>query len=93
MPVRVRQLAVVAALAFLAGGLSGCGTINEKLADGVGDYVPQWMGGEPADVPPRPGTAKYDEYVKERERKRLEPAVKDDTTNPTATSSGLGPVH
>ena len=93
MPVRVRQLAVVAALAFLAGGLSGCGTINEKLADGVGDYVPQWMGGEPADVPPRPGSAKYDEFQKEQERKRLEAKVKDDATNPTASSSGLGAVH
>jgi len=93
MPVRVRQLAVVAALAFLAGGLSGCGTINEKLADGVGDYVPQWMGGEPADVPPRPGSAKYDEFQKEQERKRLEAKVKDDATNPAPSSSGLGAVH
>jgi hypothetical protein len=82
---------------LLAGELSGCGTINEKLADGVADYVPQWLGGEPADAPPRPGSAKYDEYVKERERKRLEPAVKDDATNPTtsptASSSGLSAVH
>jgi hypothetical protein len=98
MPVRVRHLAVVVALALLAGGLSGCGTINEKLADGVGDYVPQWMGGLPADAPPRPGTAKYDEFMKERERKRLEPAVKDDAANPTTSapttsSSGLGAVH
>ena len=28
----------------------------------------------PADAPPRPGTAKYDEYMRERERKRLLPA-------------------
>jgi hypothetical protein len=98
MPVRVRHLAVVVALALLAGGLGGCGTINEKLANGVGDYVPQWMGGLPADAPPRPGTAKYDEFMKERERKRLEPAVKDDAANPTTSapttsSSGLGAVH
>jgi hypothetical protein len=99
MPVRFRHLAAVAALTLLASGLSGCGTINEKLADGMGDYVPQWMGGLPADAPPRPGTAKYDEYMKERERKRLEPAVKDDAANPTTSSnpttspSGLGAVH
>ncbi|MDE2332527.1 MAG: hypothetical protein KGK16_17335, partial [Bradyrhizobium sp.] len=54
MPVRYRHLVVVAALAFLAGSLSGCGTINEKLADGMADYVPQWLGGLPADAPPRP---------------------------------------
>jgi hypothetical protein len=28
----------------------------------------------PADAPPRPGTAKYDQYMRERERKRLLPA-------------------
>jgi hypothetical protein len=94
MPVRVRHLAAVAALALLAGGLSGCGTINAKLADGVGDYVPQWLGGLPADAPPRPGTAKYEEFMKERERKRLEPAMKDDAAaNPTTSSTELSAVH
>jgi hypothetical protein len=97
MPVRFRHLAAAAALTLLAGGLSGCGTINEKLAGGVADYVPQWMGGEPADAPPRPGTARYDEYMKEQERKRLEPAVKDNganpATSPTTSPSGLSAVH
>ena len=58
----------------LAAGLSGCGTVNEKLSAGMGDYVPQWAGGLPADAPPRPGTAKYDEWMKERERLRQLPA-------------------
>ena len=59
----------------LAGcGLSGCGTVNEKLAAGVSDVIPAWVGGLPADAPPRPGTAKYDEFMQERERKRLVPA-------------------
>ena len=74
MPINIRQLAVVASVALLACGLGGCGTINEKLAAGVGDFIPQWAGGLPADAPPRPGTVKYDEFMKERERKRLEPA-------------------
>jgi hypothetical protein len=70
---------------------------QRKAGDGMRDYVPQWMGGMPADVAPRPGTAKYDEYMKERERRRLEPAVKDDAANPTmsptTSSSGLSAVH
>jgi pantoate kinase len=74
MPIRIRQLATVLAAALAAGGLSGCGTINEKLAAGLGDVIPQWAGGLPADAPPRPGTAKYDEFMQERERKRLETA-------------------
>jgi hypothetical protein len=93
MQVRFRHFAAAAALTLLASGLSGCGTINEKLANGMGDYVPQWMGGLPADAPPRPGTANYDEYMKDQERKRLEPKVKDDPSNPTTSSSGLGAVH
>lgn len=40
----------------------------------MGDYIPQWAGGLPADAPPRPGTAKYDEWMKERERQRQLPA-------------------
>jgi hypothetical protein len=91
MPVSVRQLAVVLAIALPACGLSGCGTINAKLADGMGDYVPQWAGGLPADAPPRPGTAKYDEYMRERERKRLEPAAPTDVSS--KSNASLDPVH
>jgi len=87
MPINARHLTLAAAL--LACGLSACGTINEKLADGVGDYLPRWLGGLPADAPPRPGTAKYEEFMRERERKRLEPApAKDDTTNVPSPSAG-----
>jgi hypothetical protein len=101
MPINLRQFAALLALAPLACGLSACGTINEKLAAGMGDYIPQWAGGLPADAPPRPGTAKYDEFMRERERKRLEPAVvepaaaKDNAAKSnTATSTvTLDPVH
>jgi len=74
MPSHVSRFASLFAVALTACALSGCGTINEKLATGMGDYVPEWMGGLPADAPPRPGTAKYDEWMKERERQRLQPA-------------------
>jgi hypothetical protein len=75
MPPTPLRLAVLSALALLTLSLIACSTLNEKLADGIGDYVPQWAGGLPADAPPRPGTAKYDEFMRERERKRLEPAA------------------
>jgi hypothetical protein len=88
MPIRLRPLAAIPALLLLACSLSGCGTINEKLADGAGDYVPQWLGGLPADAPPRPGTAQYDAWMKERDRKRLEPAPpKDDAATAGQTSA------
>ena len=75
MLTRLRPLALLAAVTLLATGLSGCGTINEKLSSGMGDYIPQWAGGLPSDAPPRPGTPAYDAYMKERERKRLLPAA------------------
>ncbi|MET4801659.1 hypothetical protein [Bradyrhizobium sp. LB11.1] len=72
MSMRIHSLPL---LVLLAAGLSGCGTVNEKLSAGIGDYVPQWAGGLPADAPPRPGTPRYDAWMKEREQKRLQPAA------------------
>lgn len=77
-PVLTRSLSYgrLAALAIaLAGGLGGCGTINEKLGAGMGDYIPQAAGGLPANAPPRRGSARYDAYMKELERRRSLPAA------------------
>ena len=104
MPISRRHFAVLLAVMLPACSLGGCASMNEKLADGMSDYMPQWLGGLPADAPPRPGTTKYDAYMAERERKRLEPAPPkgDATTTPgTSTSgssastspSGLNAVH
>lgn len=90
MLMRFRPLAIAAAASLMAAGLAGCGTINQSLSAGMGDYIPQWAGGLPADAPPRPGTAKYDEFMKERERRRLMPAAereKEDQAKQPAASS------
>jgi uncharacterized protein YceK len=81
------------ALLAVAAGLSGCGSVNERLSAGVGDIVPQWAGGLPADAPPRPGTPQYEAYMKERERKRLMPAAdreKEEQAQKAATGSTSG---
>jgi hypothetical protein len=94
MLICARHIFTITALSLAGFTLGGCGTINEKLSAGMGDYIPQWAGGLPADAPPRPGTAQYEEYMKERERKRLMPAAEpDETTQSTspgqsASSSG-----
>jgi hypothetical protein len=82
MNVRVRLHAALLGSALLASSLTGCSSINEKLTNSVGDYIPQWAGGLPADAPPRPGTAKYDEFMKERERNRQLPADQRNKPNP-----------
>jgi hypothetical protein len=85
-------LDIALGVALLAAGLGGCGTINTYLADGASDYIPHWLGGMPADAPPRPGTAKYDEFMRDRDQKRLEPAPpKQDAAQSPA--SGLDAVH
>ena len=92
MPVNAHHIATIVVLTLAGLALSGCGTINEKITPGVVDVIPQWAGGMPSDVPPRRGTPEYDAYMKERERKRLEPApVKDDASK--ANAQALDPVH
>jgi hypothetical protein len=94
MPVSARHIATIVALALAGFALGGCGTINEKLADGMGNYIPKWAGGLPADAPPRRGTPEYDAYIretKEREAKRLQPAAAND--NPAKSNASLEPVH
>jgi hypothetical protein len=92
MPIRARYIAAIVAIALAGLGLSGCSSINEKLAAGMSDSLPAWAGGLPADAPPRPGTAKYDEYISERERKRLIPASERDKQKQPAGAS-VDAVH
>jgi hypothetical protein len=89
MPMRTCHIAIFVVLSLAGCSLCGCGTINEKLAAVVSDAIPAWAGGVPADAPPRPGTAKYDEFMKERERKRLMPAAeRGEEAKPASSSQG-----
>jgi hypothetical protein len=95
-----QRLPVVVAIALMAFGLGGCGTVNHYAAIGFENVIPTWAGGLPSDAPPRPGTAEYDEFMRKREEARLQPAApkddakKDDATGSTATAPlAMGPVH
>jgi len=92
MTIRIPRPALFLAATAVASSLAGCSSINEKLAAGMGEAIPQWAGGLPADAPPRPGTAKYDEFMKERERRRLQPAAERDDADPTAATQGAAPA-
>jgi hypothetical protein len=99
MPVRAHHIAAILVVALAGPGLGGCSSINEKLAAGVSDTLPQWAGGLPADVPPRRGSPEYEAYMKERERKRLEPAANNANAaapaaaSPASSAQPLDPVH
>jgi hypothetical protein len=89
MPTSARHIATLLTVALAGCGVSTCGTINEKLHAGITDSIPAAIGGLPADAPPRPGTGKYDEYMRERERKRLLPASeRGEETRPGPTTQG-----
>lgn len=73
----MRRFSMLLCALLTVCNLGGCASINSHMAAGMGDAIPHWAGGLPADAPPRPGTAKYDEVMKQRERERLEPKAKD----------------
>jgi hypothetical protein len=86
-----RITAFALAGAMLGGVLGGCSSINERMGPAVADTLPSWAGGLPKDAPPRKGTPEYDAYMRERERKRLEPAA---PANANASAPAqLDPVH
>jgi hypothetical protein len=88
MTYRARRILILLCSLPTLCSLGGCGSINSHLATGMGAVIPRWAGGLPADAPPRPGTEKYDEAMKQRER--LEPAKRDDAAKP---SNPMGPIH
>jgi hypothetical protein len=90
MLVRLRHIATIAAFALAGVVLGGCSSINERLGPVVGDTLPHWAGGLPKDAPPRKGSPEYDAYIKEQERKRLEPAPANANA---AAPAQLDPVH
>lgn len=87
MPACLQFVAKLFVSALLAAGLAGCAAVNEKVSAGMGDYIPQWAGGLPRDAPPRPGTPEYDQFMKDRERRRQTPAAERDKQ----TQSNVGP--
>ena len=88
----MRRIPILLCALSMIGSLGGCGSINSHMAAGMGEVIPQWAGGLPADAPPRPGTAKYDEMMKQRERERLEPKPKDSGTQ-SADDHVMAPAH
>jgi hypothetical protein len=72
------------AVALLVAGLAlaSCSTLGEI----TGDWMPQWMGGLPKDVPPRPGTPEYDEFQRKQEAERARDK-RQDAKSKTATEN------
>jgi hypothetical protein len=44
---------------------------------GHGEYIPQWAGGPPNNLPPRPGTPEYDTWRQQLDAERARDKSKD----------------
>ena len=55
----VQRLCLVLLMLSLGPALGSC----SGVAGLASDIWPHWAGGEPADIPPRPGKPGYDDYI------------------------------
>jgi hypothetical protein len=94
MPMRHlrRRLPALLCLALLSCSLGGCGSVSSFVAGGMADLIPAWAGGLPADAPPRPGTAEYDAFMKQREAQKQLQSQSQTGPDP-ATSPSAQAVH
>ena len=75
-----RRLITAATLLGFGLNLAGCGGF-------VADHWPHWAGGLPADVPPRPGTPGYADFVAHGQSKP--DAKQDPKQEPAATAAAV----
>jgi hypothetical protein len=83
MPASFRLVLIPFVALVAASSLTGCASTGPNM----GDLIPQWAGGLPADAPPRPGTPQYDAFMKERERRRQLPAAERDKLPPVGSAA------
>jgi hypothetical protein len=73
------------AVLILAGILlATCSTGN------VGDYLPQWAGGPPKNLPPRPGTPEYDAFRQKLDAEAARDKSKDQPASKSASEKKDG---
>ncbi len=84
----LRRAFLLTAVTLLAASLGGCGSISSFVAGSMGDLIPAWAGGLPADAPPRPGTEKYDDWLRQQQAQQ----AAQDAANGVAPSSATA-IH
>ncbi len=59
-------------LCLAALSLSSCSTVNQTVGEHIAD-MPPWVGGLPADAPPRRGSPEYDAWMAKRAQEAATP--------------------
>jgi hypothetical protein len=78
-PVHMKSICLLLILAPLLFGCASSG--SNVFAD-----APTWLGGEPADVPPRPGTPAYEAWQAQRAKDAIRPRSKDEVLSPATVN-------
>jgi len=74
------------ALLFLGTALASCASgVREANVGKVIDMIPEWAGGLPKGVPPRPGTPEYEAYRKGIDERGVYGAQSQDAKKSDAT--------
>jgi len=85
-----RFITAIGALGLVLS-LASCGGASESgFSAYVADHWPHWAGGMPNDVPPRPGSPGYDEFI--AHGLANQDATKPPATGATATTTPVTPV-
>jgi hypothetical protein len=65
----------ISVLLLISGPLlSACSHVNGAIGNLLADNLPQWAGGEPKGIPPRPGTPGYEEFRNRMNSPRQDPS-------------------
>jgi hypothetical protein len=67
-----RDLIRLTFLCLAVLSLSSCSTVNRTVGEHIAD-MPPWMGGLPADAPPRRGSPAYDAWMAKRAQEAATP--------------------
>lgn len=79
----IRRFFAPTAVLFVAMALGSCSSVSAF----VSDHWPTWAGGEPNDVPPRPGAPGYAEFISHQEAKDAAAAASAAAAGPTPMSA------
>jgi hypothetical protein len=83
-----KRLFLLTAPLCLCLGLGACA----PFAGAVSDAWPTWAGGEPKDVPPRPGAPGYEEFIAHQQRQDVAPNAAPNAAAAPGTAAVVAPA-
>ncbi|HTZ37700.1 MAG TPA: hypothetical protein VMB84_16840 [Stellaceae bacterium] len=83
----IKRFSALTAALLLSLALAAC----TGFANTVSDNWPTWAGGMPKDVPPRPGTPGYEEFIAHQQSRAVTPTPSAEAAQATPGSAAAPP--